>query len=194
MKIRYICTLSCMDEDKYLIEDLRRGDEKAYKKLFLKYYSPLSEYASQFLSDSNAEEVVQDFMIFLWENRTQILITTSLKSFLFTSVKNRSLNAIRHNEFVQRLHNKIYEELENQFDDPDYYMANDLAEQIKKAIDALPDTYRETFRMSRFGHKSNAEIAEQQGISVKTVEGHITHSLKILRRSLSDYLYFLLIV
>ena len=48
--------------------------------------------------------------------------------------------------------------------------------------------------MSRFGHKSNAEIAEQQGISVKTVEAHITQSLKILRRSLSDYLYFLLII
>ena len=85
-----------MDEDIYIIEDLRRGDEEAYKKLFLKYYSPLVEYASQFLSDTDAEEVVQDFMIFLWEHREHLLITSSLKSFLFTSVKNRSLNAIRH--------------------------------------------------------------------------------------------------
>lgn len=183
-----------MDEDIYIIEDLRRGDEEAYKKLFLKYYSPLVEYASQFLSDTDAEEVVQDFMIFLWEHREHLLITSSLKSFLFTSVKNRSLNAIRHEEFIQRLHSKIYEQLKNQFDDPDYYMANDLAEQIKKAVNSLPVIYRETFRMSRFGQKSNLEIARELGISVKTVEGHITQSLKMLRVKLSDYLYFLLFV
>ena len=183
-----------MDEDLKIIDDLHRGDEYAYKKLFLKYYSPLCEFSSQFLSDSDAEEVVQDFMLFIWENHKNLLITTSLKSYLFASVKNRSLNAIRHNQFIQRLHSKMYEKLGEQIEDPDFYMSNDLAEQIKIAVEALPETYRETFRLSRFGYRSNAEIAEKQGISIKTVEGRITQSLKLLRLSLSDYLYLLLIL
>jgi len=67
-------------------------------------------------------------------------------------------------------------------------MLEDLSVQIQKAIDELPENYRETFALSRFGEQTNVQIAAMQGISVKTVEYRITQSLKILRVKLKDYL------
>ena len=171
---------------------LQQGDRNAYKQLFIKYYSPLCEYASQYISDDDSEELVQELMLFLWETRENLVIETSLKSYLFISTKHRCLNAIRKNQYHERIHNQIYEKIKDQFEDPDYYFVNELTENIQKAIENLPETYRETFAMSRFGEKTNVQIAEKLGISVKTVEYRISQALKILRFKLKDYLPLLI--
>jgi len=177
-----------MLEDKALLEKIRQGDKDAYHQMFVHYYSPLCEYASQIVSDADAEELVQDMMLFIWENRQYLVVEKSLKSYLFVSVKNRCFNAIRDRRSKERIHHFLYEKLKDQMEDTDYYMLNELAINIEKAIGELPDGYRETFRMSRFGEMSNEAIAKQLGISVKTVEYRITRSLKILRVKLKDYL------
>lgn len=82
-------------DDNNLITLLQQGDRNAYKQLFIKYYSPLCEYASQYISDDDSEELVQELMLFLWETRENLVIETSLKSYLFISTKHRCLNAIR---------------------------------------------------------------------------------------------------
>ena len=175
-------------EESVLLVELRRGSEIAYKQLFIKYYSPLCEYASQYISDDDAEELVQELMLFIWETRESILIESSLKSYLFIATKHRCLNFIKKNQYHEQVHSEIYEKLKDQFEDPDYYMLEDLSVQIQKAIDELPENYRETFALSRFGEQTNVQIAAMQGISVKTVEYRITQSLKILRVKLKDYL------
>ena len=175
-------------EESVLLDELRRGNEIAYKQLFIKYYSPLCEYASQYISDDDAEELVQELMLFIWETRESILIESSLKSYLFIATKHRCLNFIKKNQYHEQVHSEIYEKLKDQFEDPDYYMLEDLSVQIQKAIDELPENYRETFALSRFGEQTNVQIAAMQGISVKTVEYRITQSLKILRVKLKDYL------
>ena len=172
-------------DDNNLITLLQQGDRSAYKQLFIKYYSPLCEYASQYISDDDSEELVQELMLFLWETRENLVIETSLKSYLFISTKHRCLNAIRKNQYHERIHNQIYEKIKDQFEDPDYYFVNELTENI-------PETYRETFAMSRFGEKTNVQIAEKLGISVKTVEYRISQALKILRFKLKDYLPLLI--
>ena len=179
-------------DDNNLITLLQQGDRNAYKQLFIKYYSPLCEYASQYISDDDSEELVQELMLFLWETRENLVIETSLKSYLFISTKHRCLNAIRKNQYHERIHNQIYEKIKDQFEDPDYYFVNELTENIQKAIENLPETYRETFAMSRFGEKTNVQIAEELGISVKTVEYRISQALKILRFKLKDYLPLLI--
>lgn len=179
--------ISKMDDSRILTL-LNEGDKDAYKQLFITYYSPLTEYASQFISDTDAEELVQELMLFMWEYRTAIVIEGSLKSYLFTAVRNRCLNAIRRQQYHTRVHNSIYEKLRDEFDAPDYYLVNELSEKISKAVDELPETYRETFALSRFGEQTNKQIAEQLGISIKTVEYRISQSLKILRLKLRDYL------
>lgn len=152
------------------------------------FYSPLCEYASHFVSDDDAEELVQDLMLYVWENREYLAIENSLKSYLFVSIKNRCYNAIRDHQAREQIHRILYEKLKDRFEEPDYYLLGELAVNIEKAIEELPEGYRETFRMSRFGEMSNANIAKRLGVSVKTVEYRITQSLKILRVKLRDFL------
>ncbi len=175
-------------DDSLLVNLLNKGNIEAYKQLFVKYYSPLCEYASQYVCDKDAEEVVQDFMLFIWEIRENLVIETSLKSYLFVATKHRCFNHIKKEQFHQRVHHHIYEKLKYQFEDPDSYLVNELSEKIQNAISELPDNYRETFTLSRFGSQTNVKIAEQLGVSVKTVEYRISQSLKILREKLKDYL------
>ena len=183
-----------MLDDQTIIDEIRQGDKDTYSRMFLHFYAPLCEYASQLVSDADAEELVQDMMLHVWENRTYLAVENSLKSYLFVSVKNRCFNAIRDRRSRERIHNFLYEKLKDQIEEPDYYMLNELAINIDKAIEELPEGYRETFRMSRFGEMSNAAIAKQLGVSVKTVEYRITRSLKILRVKLKDYLPLLFIL
>lgn len=178
--------------DELILAQLREGSEKAYKQLFTIYYSPLCEYASQYVSDVDSEELVQELMIFLWESKERLNIETSLKSYLFRSVRNRCLNVIRNDQSKQRVHSLIYEKLKEQVEDPDYYVVNELARLIKEAVGELPEKYRETFVLCRFGDLTNNQVAEKLGVSVKTVEYRITQSLKILRVKLKDHLPLLL--
>jgi RNA polymerase sigma-70 factor (ECF subfamily) len=177
-------------EDQILISELQKGNEQAYKQIFIKFYSPLCEYASHYISDFDSEELVQDFMLYIWENREYLYIESSLKAYFFKSIKNRCFNAIRNQQYKEKKQTILQERLGEQFEDYDYYFINDLSEAIKKAIDELPENYQEVFRLSRFGDMKNAEIAKELSVSVKTVEYRITQSLKILRVKLKDYLCF----
>lgn len=178
-----------MDEKQQLLR-LQEGNEKAYKEIFIEYYAPLSEYASQYVLDKEAEEVVQELMLHLWETRENLIVESSLKSYLFTAVKHRCLNAIKKKRYHEQVHLILYEKIKDQFENPDYYMINELSDNIEKAMRELQDTYRETFLLSRFGELSNTQIANHLNVSIKTVEYRITQSLKILRIKLKDYLLF----
>ena len=92
------------------------------------------------------------------------------------------------NNYITNEYTTIYDKLKDQFEDPDYYFINELTEHINKAIKELPDTYRDTFALSRFGELTNTQIATKLGVSVKTVEYRISQALKILRVRLKDYL------
>lgn len=179
-------------DDQTLFLQLQENSQEAYQQLFVKYYSPLCEYASLYIRDDEAEELVQDLMMYLWESREDLIIQESLKSYLFTATKHRCLNAIKKKLYHEQVHSILYEKLKDQFEDPDYYMINELSDSIQKTIQELPDNYRETFELSRFGEMTNAQIATLQNVSVKTVEYRITQSLKILRIKLKDYLPLLL--
>lgn len=176
-----------IDIEHEIWDRIRRGDIEAFNSMFVHYYSPLCEYASQYIPDTDAEELVQGMMLYLWENREWINVEKSLRTYLFSSVKNRCFNAIRNGRTRKKIHGYIYERLKDQVENPDYYIFEELSRNIEKAIESLPENYRETFRMSRYGEMSNAEIASKLGVSVKTIEYRMTQSLKILRKELKDY-------
>ncbi len=178
-----------------LFESIREGDLAAYETMFLRYYSPLCEYASRFVAGYDAEELVQDLMTHIWEAREQLVIATSLKSYLFIAVKHRALNAIRKQRYRERVHSRLHQYLaEQQLDDPDFYLANELGDKIHDAIQDLPESYRITFEMSRLEGMTNAQIADALHVSVKTVEYRITRSLKRLRAQLKDYVTLLAVL
>jgi len=179
-------------EDLKLFELIREGDEKAFDDIFLKYYSGLCAYATQFVTDSDAEEIVQDIMLWFWENRHMQVFEISLKNYLFKAVKNRCITLINRNELKQRIINTIHKDLEQIYEDPDFYIVEELTEKIEAALKELPDTYREAFELNRFHNMSYKEIAQKLNISHKTVDYRIQQALKILRVKLKDYLSLLL--
>ena len=105
------------------------------------------------------------------------------------AMRNPGIDPVEVLKYVSREVKKHYKD---QFENPDTYFVNELTENITKAIEELPENYRETFKLSRFGEQSNLQIAEALGVSIKTVEYRITQSLKILRVKLKDYLPFIM--
>ena len=170
---------------------LKAGDEKAFDAVYKHYYSGLCAFASQYVLDTDYEEIVQDVMMWLWENRQTIANEMSLKSLLFTITKNKCLNHITHQQIKQRVHEKLYQKFITQFEDPDFYIPGELMEKLDQAIKGLPDDYRKAFEMNRFDDFTYKEIATQLNISEKTIAYRISQALKILRKELKDYLPFL---
>lgn len=182
--------------EKDLIEGVIRGDQTAFEILFRFYYPGLTIYARQFISDSvMAEEIVQDFFVRFWDKHQSIKPTESIKSYFFSSIKNSSLNVLKHQKIEEKYIREMTEMSEdNLLYDPNLYIASELQEKIKHAIELLPERCREIFLMSRIKGFSNDEIAKQLEISKRTVETHISNALKILRIELKDYVGLLLLL
>lgn len=170
-----------------------RSDDGTYFEVVYKYYFPsLYSYATQYIEQENAKEVVQETMLWLWENKGTLIPEMSLKSLLFTIVKNKCLNRKNHDHIKNRIHSAIREKYEQTFDDPDFYLENELFALFQKALDNLPDELREAFEMSRMEGLTHKEIAEQLNMSRQTVNYRLSKALQILRVELQDYLPILL--
>ncbi len=182
-----------IDTDKYIVECIKSGDEAAFGRVFSTYYPIMCEYAAMFVSDENAEDIVQDIMVWLWNTKSNLNINSSLRSYLLASVKNRCIDLIRSDNTKRKIQNFVYNKLQKEFESPDRILLSDMSEQIHIAVESLPENYRRVFEMSRFDYMSNKEIADHLGVSVKNVEYLITQSLKILRLKLKDYLYTILL-
>lgn len=181
-------------EEKTIFEKIQKGDEKAFEQLFKSYYEYLCLFAAKIIEDEiNAEEIVQDIFVKFWEKRTQINIETSIKNYLFRSVKNSCLNTIKHNKTRAQYAQHIAAEAEkNNF--RDNYIEVDLAKKIEESIQALPTKRREIFRLSREEGLKYREIAEKLQLSIKTVEAQMSLAIKTLRDKLKNYNTFLFFI
>lgn len=160
-----------------------------YHNLFVAHYGDLCNYASLFVPRHDAEDVVSDIFTGLLETKNPSDVS---RSYLYTSVKNRCLNRIRNAQSDKAYQEYIAERLSEYFEVPDESILADIKNQLCNAIKELPERYRQTFILSRFSGLSNKEIAEELGLSVRTVESYMTSALKILRIVLKDYLFLLL--
>jgi RNA polymerase sigma-70 factor (ECF subfamily) len=172
-----------------------RHDNGTYFEVVYEYYFPLLySYATQYTEREEAKEVVQETMLWLWENRDTLIAEMSLKSLLFTIVKNKCLNRSNHTHMKSRIHAAIREKYENTFDDPDFYLENELFALFHKALKNLPDELREVFEMSRMDGLTHKEIAERLNVSRQTINYRLSKALQILRKDLQDYLPIFLIL
>ena len=184
-----------IDESK-LVFRLKEGDQTAFEILFRYYYPGLVVFASQITLDKDeAVEIVQDFFVRLWEKRSALKNKSSLKSYFFTSVKNRSLNYLKKSEIqLQIIEQLKYLTENNPLYEPDIFVESELQEKIKGIISKMPARCGEIFVMSRFQGLTNGEIADKLNISKRTVETQITNALKILRIELKDYVGMLILL
>ena len=181
-------------EERFLLSAMQRGDLKAYGVLFRRYYPMLCAYATKFVELKDAEEIVQDVMLWLWENRKTQTFETSLSQYLFKTVYHRAINQIVRHQSQLRADTLFYENMQEMLQDTDFYQLEELQKRIREAVDALPPTYREAFVMHRFDNKSYKEIAEILQVSQKTVDYRIQQALKQLRIMLKDYLPLILLL
>ena len=166
------------------------GSESGFEALFRRHYQDLCTYAFYYLKDqAAAEEEVQDIFFNLWKKRAELDISGSIKSYLFRATRNHCLNVIKHLEVrenykVQNEQARSYQEQQGE----KVLEAKELQERIEVAIDSLPVERKRVFIMSRYEGLKYREIAEQLGISVKTVENQMGKALAFLREELVDYL------
>lgn len=164
--------------------------EKDFEKLFKSYFPALMVFAKKILGDEDdAREVVHQVFISVWEKRQDIDLSASMKSYLFTSVNNRSLNVIRDRK---KFSSAEVPDMAGDYDVSTAIESMELEEKILAVIKSLPEKCREVFEMNRFEGLKYSEIAERLNISVKTVENQMSKALKILREKLSRYMSILL--
>ncbi len=175
--------------EKYLIDGLKNNSKAVFDFVFTYYYSSLCAYARRWVRDEDtAEDLVQDFFVHLWIEGHRLEITSSLKSYLFASIRNRSINHLKHNQVKKQYENYITDLRSESLQSTEWEFSEaELTELIKKAMEKLPPRCREIFCLSRFEGKNNVTIAEMLGISKRTVELQISNALKILRTELKDY-------
>ena len=171
-------------------------DKAAFEQLFRSYFTPLCSFAQKFVHDSDeAKDIVHNVFINLWNKREHIDLETSLKSYLFQGVQNRSLNFIRDNKRLVQFDAPQNElELNKFLDSKDHLETSEAEGRINGALDDLPEKCKEIFMMNRFDGLKYREIAEKLNISVKTVETQMSRALKTLREKLSDMITTLIVL
>lgn len=170
-----------------LINALRAGDEQAFSIIFKKYWYPLYSVAlAKVQSHEIATDMVQSLMVALWEKK-HVLLITNLSHYLHVSLKNKCIDHARRNISKE----KYWQYVRSYFpimDVEDKVIALELEEAVEKGISVLPEKTQQIFKLNRIEGLSNSEIAKRISLSEKSVEYHITKSLRLLKQSLKDFL------
>ena len=176
-------------EERSLILRLIGGDEDAFCELYATYKNRLIYFAMRFLkSREYAEDVFQDAFTVVWQSRRFINPDASFSSYLYTIMRNRILNQLRNAANEEKLKESILSQaLDYTEDTKREVMLNDLKSLISHALQQLTPRQREIFEMSREAQLSHKEIADKLGISINTVQEHISTSLKLIRTYLIKY-------
>ncbi|MCD4737406.1 MAG: RNA polymerase sigma-70 factor [Bacteroidales bacterium] len=170
------------------------ADKARFRELYELYYKRLCHFGLRYVREiETAEDIVHEVFINLWEKRETIDPEKSVKAYLFRSVANRCLNYIRdHKKFDTEKETGAIETEE--ISEHQMLEQEELENRIERVIESLPDRCRQIFKMNRFEEKKYREIADELGISIKTVEIQISKALKVLRVNLKDYLKILVIM
>ena len=166
-----------------------------FEQLFREHFEVLCYFAKGYVSDfDTSQEIVQEVFINLWNKRESITSDKSVRSYLYTSVKNRSLNWLRDHKKFRSYVLDIEIEDHTTFFEHDNLEMNELKKRIEDAMDKLPERCREIFELSRFEELRYKEIAAKLGLSVKTVEVQVSKALKILRNELKDLVEIIMLL
>ena len=170
--------------------------EEEFKQIFEACYPRLLRFAAVYTGNlQDAEDILQNVFLLFWEKRASLQLDTNLNAYLLSMVKNHCINHLKHQQVVQRYSANRMTELQQEMAfnyyafskfNPEQMDIESLERLAEKAIGELPEQCRKVFELSRYEGLKYREIAERLGISVKTVESHISNALKILRVTMKD--------
>lgn len=179
-----------LKSDTEFLSGLKSGDEKVFRLIMEQWYSRLFNFARGYLNnEENAREVIQDVFLLLWEQRLKLAEDTVINAYLFTLTRNRCIDMIRREKLVLQFRNDKQDEYRrltenyNALSDTilDNIFADELQDEIDRAINSLTDQCKKVFILSRRNGLKNREISEELNLSLKTVESHITKALRQIR-------------
>lgn len=176
------------------MENTKTNKYLTFEQLYLRYYSSLKRFARAYVvTEEDAENILQDVFLELWEKQESLFAYSNPIAFLFTAIKSRCINLLRRRTLEQEVSNRLQEEyartlqinLESlQSVDEEMISKNNMEECIDKAINSLPPRCREIFLMSKIEGKKQKEIAEELHISIHAVETQMGIAYKKLREAL----------
>lgn len=182
-------------QENFLLSALRQDNKDAFSLLFQKYYTDLVLFCGNFVRDkSSCEDIVQSIFLKLWNDRKNIRIETSLKSYLLRAVRNSCFDEFRHLEIVRQYESDPDHSVLDSYDTENYILYSDLSAHLQQALDQLPAPYREAFEMNRFEGLKYREIAVRLNVSERTVEVRVSKALEMLRKLLKDFYQIALII
>jgi RNA polymerase sigma-70 factor (ECF subfamily) len=176
-----------------------------FDQVYVAHYAKMKRFAKEYvLLEEDAENIVQDVFLKLWEHKEIINMPVNLIAFLFTVTKNRCLDHLKHKKVVQKATAVLMEEQKNismemnlealeAFDDS-IFAENSVEAILANAIQSLPEKCREIFIKSRIEGKKHKEIAAELNISTHTIEAQMNIALKKIRLRLKNYLPLLIFV
>jgi RNA polymerase sigma-70 factor (ECF subfamily) len=175
--------------DEELMQEIKADNMFAFDALYRKYSKRLYKFGYSILkSQEEAENLIQDVYLNLWENRYKVEKDSSIKSYLFTIAYNSAITIIRkkarESEFIEYLKTlqKISEEPVNMA-----FEYNELTNKLEEIIKALPQRQKEVYLLHRVEGLKYNEIAERLNISMNTIENHMSRALKTIRKKLGNY-------
>lgn len=182
--------------DTQLLGLIKSGNKQAFDEVFLMHFKSLHAYAFTMVKDrDDAEEIVQNVFVRIWTRREQLKTDGFLKSFLYRSVHNESLNYLKHQKVRANFNVHYVDAVKNDMGNLNTEIAvTELEKNIHSAINDLPEKCRNVFQLSRFDQMKYQEIAAALNISVKTVENQMGKALKILRHRVVDFLILIFIL
>lgn len=178
-------SLIMSDPELFIRRAFEHNPANGYELLFKRYYGPLCSHAARFVYDRQvAEDVVIDVFAHFWQKRLDQSVNSSYRAYLFTMVRHRAFAHLRH-EFGRETTTEFMPDGEPDDLSPlQVLQFNELHLKIDEIIRSVSPHSQRVFVMSRFEGKKNTQIADELNLSVKTVEGHITKVLSLLRQVL----------
>lgn len=169
----------------------------SFNEIYTSYYKKSFFFAKSYVHDDlAAEDIASESLIKLWEKLKTEKIDY-IEPLLLTILKNKALDYLKHEEVKRTAFESMADLHQQELSiristlescDPNEIFSDEVESIIRETLKLLPEQTRQIFLLSRFENKSNKEIAEQMGISIKGVEYHISKALKALRITLKDYL------
>ena len=169
-----------------------------FEQFYITWYSRAKYFAREYVtSESDAENIVQDVFLHLYERRDLMDAYTNLTAYLFTSIKNRCLDYLRkwvlEQETAQEMQDEFDMELRMKYDSLEIFNTQfsdetDIGELLNSALQKLPERCRDIFIMNKLEGKKQKEIAEELNLSINTVESQMGIAYKKLREELKDCL------
>jgi len=158
-----------------------------FDQLYTDLFPQLVQVASVWISREDAEDLAQDVLVKLWERRDSLSFISNIRIYACAAVRHKCQDYLKHQAYIREHRHGMWANLRFacELETPVHYVEyRELYDKVEQAVNQLPERKKAVFMLSRYEDKSNAEIARELGISVNTVECHMTKALSRLHHYL----------